>query len=1010
MRSILPARINCLTPRARLFATILLAVVACHPVALSAQTSNASLRGYVFGTNGIPVADARVAAVDPASGFRRATTSNPSGFYNLSALPPGTYTVRVMRLGYTPAEVSLSLQVGEVANHDFHLGEAARQLAEITVTASRNAATRTSEVGGVVTPQQIQDLPQANRNFLDLAALIPGVTVRAAGISAGGASASNTNVFVDGVSFKNDVLPGGAVGQDPSLARPVRGIGTVVGNPFPQNAVQEFRVITQNYKAEYQKASGAVVTAATKSGTNEVAGDFFYYGQNQNQFAHTALDKCAISGCASLGIRPDTSYRTPKYNKSQFGASLGGPIVRDRAHYFLSYEGNYQYIENRVNYFVPATAQPLPFTVTPGTYGAPLHQNLFFGKLDDEIADNQTLVFTANVRHDWDVRDFGGNTAYTSRNTVNNDVSTFLLKHTLTGSRFTNEAQVSFQRFQWQDVPADSVDPHLQFFGVYNIGIGGATSYQNFIQNRTELRNDLTYTAAAHVLKGGLLLDLNNYNIDKRLNENPIFFFDPNRPQGTSVPYEADMQIGNPNLSTNNHQLGAYVQDDWTPDPRFTLNAGLRWDYESDWLNNSYVTPQWVVDSVARFLSKYPFFNEADYVTNGHQRPNFYGAVQPRLGFSWDFTGQNRTVLFGGGGIFYDRSNYNILLDEKYKAQRPSYRFQFSPNGGNGTIAWNPSYLSRAALIQLINSGKAGLPEVFLVNNHTHPPHSDQASIGVRQALGAAYQFSLTATMQQNQNQFKWMWGHRDPAHPLNLQWGANGMNDIIISTDAGQSRYRALLFSLSKPMVSGSRWGGSLNYTLSKTETNNWSDVEDPFAFDYVYPSDFTFIPSAFDERHRVVLNVVGRLPWGVNLSTITTLGSGNPYTVETGCNGPWEASDTACTNHGYTIPQQYTVGWLTNPPGAGPRSTYPSGQWFGPFGKWVYRDVDLRLQKELPTARGQHIAIIFDAFNVFNFANFNYLGYEYQLRTAMPQEPTNPVSSILPARNFQLGARYTF
>ncbi|MFS8086993.1 MAG: carboxypeptidase regulatory-like domain-containing protein, partial [Acidobacteriota bacterium] len=409
-----------------------------HPGNAAAQSSTASLRGIVSSTQGVAVPAARIELVSAATGLRRSAMTTSSGFYNIGALVPGPYTVRVLRIGMAPQQRNVILQIGDVKTLDFQMTEAATQLETVNVTArAAGSDAKTSEVGANVSTTQIENLPQNSRNFLDFATLAPGVQRRAAGISAGGASVNNSNLFVDGASYKSDVLPGGVAGQDPSLGRNIRGVGTVIGNPFPQNAVQEFRVITQNYKAEYNKATGAVVTAATKSGTNTTHGDLFSSFQNQTYLARSYWDK-------------KDNFSQPRYNRTQFGGSIGGPIIQDKAHYFASYEGNYINLDQRVQFRPPAgLAVPDSLLTGQGLYGVPLRSNLFFGKADYQLSDQSSLIFTANIRHDRDERDFGGGTAADSRTIVGNNVNTVMLRHTRSGQLFTNEAQISFQQFQW---------------------------------------------------------------------------------------------------------------------------------------------------------------------------------------------------------------------------------------------------------------------------------------------------------------------------------------------------------------------------------------------------------------------------------------------------------------------------------------------------------------------------------------------------------------------------------
>jgi hypothetical protein len=183
---------------------------------------------------------------------------------------------------------------------------------------------------------EVRYLPQNQRNFLNFANLAPGVKVTQdetnKQITAGGLDGTQINVFIDGVSYKNDVLQGGVVGQDSSR-----------GSPFPQNAVQEFQVLTQNYKAEHEKASSAVITAVTKSGTNNWAGDLFLLYQNKGL---VSLDKYSAG----------RNLPKPSYSRYQPGLSVGGPIVKDKLLVFGAYEENRQNRDAQV--FLGGTPAP----------------------------------------------------------------------------------------------------------------------------------------------------------------------------------------------------------------------------------------------------------------------------------------------------------------------------------------------------------------------------------------------------------------------------------------------------------------------------------------------------------------------------------------------------------------------------------------------------------------------------------------------------------------------------
>src|SRR6184192_4472240 len=255
-------------------------VVTAAPAAVS-QTSTGSIRGYVTDSGGTPIAGARVVAVNPLTSTQREVATQNNGFYAMLGLVPAEYDVTVRQIGMAPQRIHVRVLIGEVYPLDFKLAASAIQVEAVMVVAAAGVETRTSEVATNVTQQQINNLPSSSRNFLDLAALAPGTQVsldRLDGtsktFSSGAQGAEGINVFIDGASFKNDVLPGGVAGQQDSR-----------GNPFPRNAVQEFRIITQNFKAEYQKASSAIITATTKSGTNEWTGNVLYGYQNKGLVA-----------------------------------------------------------------------------------------------------------------------------------------------------------------------------------------------------------------------------------------------------------------------------------------------------------------------------------------------------------------------------------------------------------------------------------------------------------------------------------------------------------------------------------------------------------------------------------------------------------------------------------------------------------------------------------------------------------------------------------------------------
>src|SRR5450759_452385 len=314
--------------RGPIFVLVALCIAAAP---LAAQNTTAKVRGTVVDISGSTVAQAAVAVVNTETGQKTAVVTGPLGVYTLS-LAPGAYDITVSAPGHQETRKSIRVQVGQELELGFTLKPGTTVAGKVAVVASAPTETlvemKTSEVATNVTEEQIRSLPQATRNFLNFAALAPGVRLShdelRQEISYGAQGATNTNVFIDGASYKNDILLGCVAGGDSSR-----------GNPFPQNAVQEFRVITQNYKAEYQKASSVIISAVTKSGTNEIHGDVFALYQNKNLVSQDKFSEAR-------------GEPKPEYTRWQPGLSLGGPIVKDKLHFFASYEGNYQDRESSV--------------------------------------------------------------------------------------------------------------------------------------------------------------------------------------------------------------------------------------------------------------------------------------------------------------------------------------------------------------------------------------------------------------------------------------------------------------------------------------------------------------------------------------------------------------------------------------------------------------------------------------------------------------------------------------
>jgi hypothetical protein len=946
---------------------------------VAAQTSTGSIRGTVTDSAGVALAGAEVVAVSTASGVQRNAATNDRGFYSLSGLTPATYQLTVRQIGSAPTGRQVQVQVGQVLTLDFRLVPATVQLEEVVVQAPV-VETQTSEVATNVTEQQIEALPSSSRNFLDLAPLAPSVRVTPDRINgtgktfASGASpAENINVFIDGQSFKNDIAGGGVIGQDQSR-----------GNPFPRNAVQEFRIITNNFKAEYQKASSAIITAATRSGGNEWQGSLFTAYQNK---ALVALDSFQRKDQAD----PAITFSEPEYSRVLAGGSVGGPLVRDRVFFFGSYEGNFQNRQGVTRLSGDPASWPAPIAGFNGqATTAPFRSHLGFAKLSYNVSQDHLLELTGNLRVEKDRRAFGGSFgpvdwAFESAERFSNNVVDGGLKHTYFGRNWTNEARVSYQWYQFNPEPLNPTLIGQEYQGIGRFG--GRSTRQDLTQNRFSIRDDWTYSgfqsAGSHVIKLGATVDFLKYDLLKEIDGNPAFIF--NSSNSFAFPVEARYGFGDPQVSGNNTQFGIYAQDDWSPTPRLTVNVGVRWDVETGMYDRDFVTPQAVRDSI--LAASTPFFVTIDperYFTDGDDRKNFYAAIQPRLGFSYAINEDRTTTVFGAAGIFYDRLGFNGFIDETYRRQHPTFTFRFSSDGSTpGTIAWDPAFMSRAGLDGIIASGQAPAQEVFLVPNDLKPPKSYQWNVGVRQTFGS-FLGSVAYTGIRGKNGFTYEWANvaLDPVRndcciTANLPAYAN----ILVGNNSVRSWYDALELRVDRTYLPGERggWGAGIAYTLS------WAEAEgnDLFTFPQV-GTDFTGKRAINDDqRHRVVANFVLDMPYlaGIQFSGLGTYASGKPFN---------------------------RVNFVTISTPTGPQTQRVLvGRERGDD----FFNLDLRLRKDFPSFGGTRLAVTGDLFNVFNNDNLGCF-QETFLESSGTENPNfgNATCVVGDPRRFQLGFQYDF
>lgn len=931
------------------------------------------------GIHGDAAPNAQVVARNADSGFSTSDTADAQGNYALDNLTPGTYDVTATANGQTVTR-RVRVLVGQDAFLELQEAEAGAE--EIVVTGRRIEDAMTSEVGTNVTREQIEGLPQVTRNFINMAALAPGVrtTQDSTGevtFSGGGQNPMAVNVFIDGQSQKSQIIDGGVSGQDDSR-----------GNPFPQLAVQEFRVLTQNFSAQYDQASSSIITSVTRSGGNDFEAEAFYVYQPSSgvSFHH-------LGGNTS----PD-----PETKRQQFGLAVGGPIVPDQFNFFLSYEGRRD--DKFANVFLGRPGFESQFGQFQGTVATPFEEDITFGKLTLQPTANQRIELSGTYRDEQDIRDVGGQDALERANALNVHELKFNLRHVWDGEGgWSNIAQADFLESNYNPTALNFSDTGAEYivfrdadaatagfqFNINSqdgtvIRLGGRDSNQDIRQRTWTLRDDLTFPDihwnGSHTFQVGGRIAFNNYFVEKDFNRNPFFTYDvQGRPEingSAAIPVRVVVGSPVPAANVNNNVFGFYAQDTWNVTPRLEVDLGLRWDYEDNAYNNDYTTPTSIVNLLHAFQTFYAAnpsyvglgFNPNDYISTGH-RDAFKNAWQPRLGFSYDISqaGDESTVVFGGAGRYYDRVPYNFAFDERFKPQQFVRTFFFSADGHPGTILWNPSYATPAGLQPLIDANP-GRGEVFLIKNDAEPPVTDQFNLGIRQQLGD-WRLSATVAHGETRNGFGWYIGNlgqgADPRFngPTPASLGFTQFNNLIFYSNHDQHReFNALYLTAEKPYTRESHWGASLSYTLSHATQNGSRDNNtSPFDFDYARISQSPTFDSSTDERHHFVATGMVDMWWNTRLSGVATYGSGTPFTIF----GP-------------------------NPP-----------DWNGGRNR-AFEQLDLRFSKFFDFANGDHgLEFYLDVINALDHVNNPSI--EQCLCGAFKQ----PFNQVVQGRSFQIGAR---
>jgi outer membrane receptor protein involved in Fe transport len=919
-----------------------------------------------------------------ATGLTRRTRAAADGSYSIVGLPPGPYAVNAG----PGTETNITLPVASTISLDLQVGAATEEVATVTVKGTRPTEVKTSEIATIVSPVVIETLPQITRNFLEFADTVPGMVFSLdskgnSTLTGGAQNPSAVNVFIDGVGQKTYVRKGGVSGQFASQ-----------GNPFPQLAIGEYKVITSNYKAEFDQITSAAVTADTKSGTNEFHGEAFGSFTGHNFRAETPAEADAGSKTAT--------------NDKEFGAAFGGPIIRDLLHFFVTYEGKRLITPIAVT---SGNADGTPFLSAAvaaqfGPSSLPFKEDLYFGKLDFEPTDKDRFVLAAKVRQETQETNIGKSLATSTAVEVANNDTRIDGRWQHTEDWFFNELLLTYED-AYNSPAAQSFGNGSQYTWqpaqdqlILDIGPASPTANQLKAQRGPAIQDDFTLNGlhwlGDHTVKTGVKLKRIILTAQDAADVNPQFFYDVN-PTGTAdIPYKAyftnEVPGQSPVARSDNTQLGIYLQDDWAVTRKLTFNLGVRWDYEKTPAYLDHVTP---ANVIAAINSQDPFapigqtyaqtlakggLNINDYIGTGHNRSAPTDEIAPRFGVSYDINGDQKHVVFGGAGRSYDRDLFDYLQLEQTKSSLPTYNIFFNVperpcTPSPACIPFDPRYLNGLPNLQsLVVASNAG-QEVDMLNNNLKVPYADQFSIGMRNRVGE-WNTSVTAARILSHNGFVFTLGNRLPdgsfwkngTAPFNNP--IPGFGNLIIGNNGIETRTTQVLVSLEKPYTEESRWGVTFAYTFTDAKQNR--DIDEVYSFDEETIAQYPFIASNAAAKHRFVTTGSLRGPWQTTLGAKWALATPIPH------------NDIGC----YQPPGQvFATGSSCTPISARPPDTLG------------YRDLDLQVSKDFALHDQLSMYVRLDLLNVFNNTNYAEYNLNYGHSGVPPPNPVtfNQVGNIL-------------
>jgi len=972
------------------------------------QSATATLSGRVLDPNQAVVTGAQVTALQKVTGIGRSTTTNGEGVFVLTNLPTGEYEVKIQAAGFSLKQLDVTLQVGQNETLNSTLSIDSPRVDTQMILSDRLAAisTESSVVDGVVSKREIEALPLNGRNFLELALLIPGnspapnfdpTKSNTVVISSAGQLGRGGNVTVDGADDNDDVV-GGQV-QNTS-----------------QDVVQEFQIATNRFSAQLGRSGSSVINIVTKTGTNS------YHGSGSVYFRDRKLQGLPATFDRGLG-------QTPPFDREQYSFTLGGPIRKDRAWFFGSFEYSNQDGAALVG------ARNLATRKIERTFAeAPLNDLLSTERVDWQPSTQDHLFFRYSLQREDDVAPSTLDRAIGSasqRQASTNNTHSFLTNYTrVLTPRDVNSFNFSFSTF-FNDIEPVTPGPQLTFPSIQD----GASFRvpQGTKQRRLQFSDTFSMVRGNHTLNFGGEIQRVDADFDLRVFQagriemiEDFPDFDRNgdgKVDDNDLLFAVTLRSGKPTEpllipNADSTYLAGFVQDDWRVHPELTVNLGLRYELDTD------------VKNVSRISQLNPIILPFLYGKRGRDTNNF----GPRLGFNYA-TKDGLMSVHGGYGIYYDRITLEIQSLERGLDGRA---LPIEVKAGNLFFIPPPCLFNPACgqfpppaptlanpFTGFILTG-AGAAGINIIDNTMQNPMVQQMNLGIQREF--AHNYVLRAD-----------YLHNFGTHFIIGRTIGSVFNPVVGGPDAVtnlessvKTKYDGLLLSVEKRF--SHRYQFRASYTLSKA-FNYANDDQIPFSNGSLNPNNLQleYGPTPNDQRHRFTFSGLLDLPAGFRLAPILTLASGVPM-------------DVLVPGGGQRIPQlQRNAGGRLFHSGAELNAFIKQLNAAGGFGGQPlplvsdnarfsdnFSSFDLRLSKVFKVGERVKIEPLMEVFNLFNvtnvlgFSKSNYSGFSNVLvrdsndstsagflRSSSFGQPVTTAGGVFGSggpRAFQFAARVTF